>query len=85
MLNCSIYKSLENIMQLQLNINDVKANIFLELLEVFKKDNLVEDYKVINTFNEYEKEVMDDLKNLHLSMQDNGYKTDKIIEIDNLK
>lgn len=72
-------------MQLQLNINDYKANIFLELLEVFKKDNLVEDYKVINTYNEYEQEVMDDLKNLHLSIQDDGYKTNKFIEIDNLK
>jgi len=72
-------------MQLQLNINDIKASIFLELLEVFKKDNLVEDYKIINTFNEYEEEIMDDLKNLHLSIQDDGYKTDKFIEINNLK
>jgi hypothetical protein len=72
-------------MQLQLNINDVKANIFLELLEVFKKDNLVTDYKVINTFHEYENEIIDDLKNLNLSIQDDGYKTNKFIEIDDLK
>jgi len=31
-------------MQLQLNVNDLKANIFLELLDVFKKDNLIKDY-----------------------------------------
>ena len=36
-------------MQLQLNINDYKANIFLELLEIFKKDNLVENYKIIDS------------------------------------
>ncbi len=72
-------------MQLQLNINDIKANIFLELLEVLKKDNLVTDYKVISTYNEYENEIIDDLKNLQLSSQDDGYKTDKFIEFDNLK
>ena len=72
-------------MQLQLNINDIKANIFLELLEVFKKDNLVEDYKIVNKYNEYENEIVNDLQNLHLSMKDDGYKTDKFIEIDNLK
>jgi hypothetical protein len=55
-------------MQLQLNINDFKANIFLELLEVFKKDN------------EYENEIVNDL---HLSMEDDGYKTDKFIKINN--
>jgi hypothetical protein len=69
-------------MQLQLNINDFKANIFLELLEVFKKDNLVEDYKILN---KYENEIINDLQDLHLSMKDDGYKTDKFIEINNLK
>jgi len=72
-------------MQLQLNINDFKANIFLELLEVFKKDNLVEDYKIVNTYNEYENEIINDLKDLHLSIKEDGYKTDKFIEISNLK
>lgn len=72
-------------MQLQLNINDFKASIFLELLEVFKKDNLVEDYKIINTYNKYENEIINDLQNLHLSIKDEGDKTDKFIEIHNLK
>ena len=72
-------------MQLELNINDLKANIFLELLEVFKKDNLVEDYKIINKYNENENEILNDLKDLHLSIKDDGYKTDKFIEINNLK
>lgn len=41
-------------MQIELNVNDVKATIFLELLEVFKKDNLVKDYKVLRELNRYE-------------------------------
>jgi len=72
-------------MQLHLNINDVKANIFLELLEVFKKDNLVTDYKIIDILNDYEKEIMSNLKDLHLSIEEDGEKTNKFIEINNLK
>jgi len=72
-------------MQLQLNINDLNVNMFLGFLEVFKKDNIVKDYKIINPLNEYEQEVIDDLKNLHLSIEEDGYKTNKFIEIDNLK
>ena len=72
-------------MQLQLNVNDFKANIFLELLEIFKKDNLVEDYKIVNKYNEYENEIINDLKNLHHSIQEKGFKTNKFIEINDLK
>jgi len=72
-------------MQLQLNINDTKANIFLELLEVFKKDNLVTDYKIVDIFNDYEKEIIGDLQNLHISMKDSGEKTDKFIKINDIK
>ena len=68
-------------MQLQLNISDVKANIFLELLEVFKKDNLVNDYKIVDGLNDYEKEILSDLQNLHASMQDDGEKTAKYVKI----
>ena len=72
-------------MQLQLNINDIKANIFLELLEVFKKDDIVTDYKIVDAFNDYEKEIVSDLQNLHISMKDSGKKTDKFIEINDIK
>ena len=71
-------------MQLQLNINNYKANIFLELLEVFKKDNLVEDYKIVNKYNDYENEIIDDLKQLHNAFQEEGAKTNKFIEINDL-
>ena len=71
-------------MQLQLSVSDFKASIFLELLEVFKKDNLVEHYRILNKNNEYENEVISDLKNLHLSIKEEGVKTDKFVEINNL-
>ena len=72
-------------MQLQLNINNYKANIFLELLEVFKKDNIVEDYKIVNKYNSYENEIVNDLKQLHNSMQEEGDRTDKFVEINDLQ
>ena len=37
-----------NKMQLQIDVNSVKSTIFLELLNLFKKDNMINDYKVIN-------------------------------------
>ena len=72
-------------MQLQLSVNDFKANIFLELLEIFKKDNLVEDYKIVDKYNKYENEIINDLKNLHHSIQEEGVTTNKFIKISDLK
>ena len=72
-------------MQLQLSVNDFKANMFLELLEIFKKDNLVEDYKIVNKYNKYENEIINDLKNLHHSIQEEGVTTNKFIKISDLK
>ncbi len=72
-------------MQLHLDVSDIKANIFLELLEVLKKDNLVEDYRVVNKYNEYENEIINDLQNIHLSIKNDGYKTNKFIEINDVK
>ncbi|MEA3315287.1 MAG: hypothetical protein U9Q30_05470 [Campylobacterota bacterium] len=58
-------------MQLQLNVNDIKANIFLELLEVFKKDNMINDYKVINDEKTtYDDEVLNDLSMIGDSLRD---------------
>ncbi len=68
-------------MQLQLTVDDLKANIFLELLEVFKKDSLVKEYTILDTYNAYEKEVLGDLQNLHLALKEEGDHTDKFIEI----
>ena len=71
-------------MQLQLSVNNYKASIFLELLEVFKKDKLVEDYKIVNEYNDYENEIINDLKQLHHSIKEEGTKTNKFIVINDL-
>ena len=76
-------------MQLQLNINDLKANIFLELLEVFKKDNMINDYKIIsNDKNTYDDEVLNDLTMLSNSINNAknglGNKTSTIVTIKNV-
>ena len=57
-------------MQIQLSINDKKVELFLEFLKLFRKDNIIEDYELIN-----------DSQNIHL----NKYKTGKVVEIENSK
>jgi len=53
-------------MQLQLNVNDVKANILFEFLDVFKKDNMISDYKIIDKKDSltYDDEVLNDISKL---------------------
>ena len=70
-------------MQLELNVNDLKANIVLSFLDVFKQDNLIKNYKIIDTktqYNDYEKEILEDLKDLKSSLDEDGKKTDRYIE-----
>ena len=60
-------------MQLQLNVNDVKANILLSFLDIFKQDDLIKDYKIIDkesNYTDYENEILEDLKNLKSSMNE---------------
>jgi hypothetical protein len=59
-------------MQLQLNVNDVKANILLSFLDI-KQDDLIKDYKIIDkesNYTDYENEILEDLKNLKSSMDE---------------
>jgi len=71
-------------MQLQLNVNDVKANIFLELLDVFKKDDLIKDYQILKTYNNDEQQILDDLKELKIDLKSSAHKTDTFVQINNL-
>ena len=71
-------------MQLQLNVNDTKANILFRFLDIFKQDELIKDYQIIsnqNKLTDYENEILEDLKDLKASVNENGIKTDKYIEI----
>ena len=71
-------------MQLQLNVNDTKANILFRFLDIFKQDKLIKDYQIIsnqNKLTDYENEILEDLKDLKASISENGIKTNKYIEI----
>ena len=71
-------------MQLQLNVNDLKSSIFLELLDVFKKDNLIKDYKIIKSYNEDENQILADLKEFKIDLKNSAHKTDKFIQINDV-
>jgi len=71
-------------MQLQIDVNNVKSTIFLELLNLFKKDNMINDYKVIeNEKTTYDDEVLNDLSMIGDSLRDAknglGHKTSTIV------
>ena len=73
-------------MQLQIDVNSVKSTIFLELLNLFKKDNMINDYKVINDKQTtYDDEVLNDLSMIGDSLKDAknglGHRTSTIVTI----
>jgi hypothetical protein len=73
-------------MQLQIDVNSVKSTIFLELLNLFKKDNMINDYKIIdNEKNTYDDEVLNDLSMIGDSLRDAknglGHRTSTIVTI----
>ena len=75
-------------MQLQIDVNSVKSTIFLELLNLFKKDNMINDYKIINDVKTtYDDEVLNDLSMIGDSLKDAknglGHKTSTTVTIQN--
>ncbi len=74
-------------MQLQIDVSSVKSTIFLELLNLFKKDNMINDYKVIDNekINTYDDEVLNDLSSLGDTLRNAknglGHKTSTIVTI----
>ena len=73
-------------MQLQVDVNSIKSTIFLELLNLFKKDNMINDYKVIDSEKiTYDDEVLNDLSMIGDSLRDAknglGYKTSTIVTL----
>ena len=52
-------------MQLQIDVNNLKANIFLRLLDTLKEDDMIRDYKIIDNKNDIEliyNEALKDIK-----------------------
>lgn len=72
-------------MQLQIDVNNVKSNLFLELLNVFKKDNMINDYKIIDNTSNSDNELLSDLSMIGDSIKNAknglGYQTSKSINI----
>lgn len=73
-------------MQLQIDVNNVKSTIFLEMLNLFKKDNMINDYKVIDDEKTtYDDEVLNDLSMIGDSLKDVknglGHRTSTIVTI----
>ena len=71
-------------MQLQLSVNDLKSNILLELLDIFKKDNLINDYKIIKAYNDDENQILNDLNEFKIDLENGIHKTDKFIKINDV-
>jgi len=73
-------------MQLQIDVNGVKSHIFLELLNLFKQDKMINDYKIINETNTmYDDEVLKDISMIGESLKDAknglGYRTSTRVTI----
>jgi len=74
-------------MQLQLNVNDLKANILFDFLEIFKKDNIINNYKIIDDQPKitYDDEVLNDISQIGQALQDaknrQGIKTSTIVTL----
>jgi hypothetical protein len=76
-------------MQLQIDVNNLKSTLFLELLNVFKKDKMINDYKVISDENKtYDDEVLGDLSMIGDSIRGAknglGHKTSTVVTIQNV-
>lgn len=76
-------------MQLQIDVNNVKSTIFLELLNLFKKDNMINDYKIIDDEKmTYDNEVLNDLSMIGDCLKDVknglGHRTPTIVTIEDV-
>jgi len=63
-------------MQLNIQIDTNKSNLFLDLLDVLKKNDMINDFKVITRkaddgkLSDYEKEILEDISHLSDSIKD---------------
>jgi len=67
-------------MTITLDVNENKSNILLDFLEIFKKDNLLVNYKV----NNYDEEVLNDLEEFALTLDNaKNHKQGEVVKIIN--
>ncbi len=72
-------------MQLQIDVNTIKSDIFLELLNLFKKDNMINDYRIIDKKVDTDEDILNDLSQIKDTLKSaknsKGYDTFKTINI----
>ncbi len=72
-------------MQLQIDVNNMKSDIFLELLNLFKKDDMINNYRIIDKKIDTDEDILNDLSKikdtLNNAKNSKGYDTLKIINI----
>ena len=76
-------------MLLQIDVNNVKSKLFLELLNLFKKDEMIYDYKILeDKTDDFDKDILADLQGIGAALSDAkkglGYKTSKTVQIKDL-
>ena len=75
-------------MQLQIDVENVKSNLFLELLNIFKKDEMITNYKIIDTQEDVDSEILEDLQMIGKSIKDAknglGSQTSKMVSIQDI-
>ena len=60
-------------MQLSIDIEHHKSTLFLDFLNLLKKDHMIKDFEVLDNktlLTSYEREVLDDISNLSNSIKD---------------
>jgi len=73
-------------MQLSIDIEQHKSTLFLDFLRLLKKDNMINDFEVLDTkpkLSKYEQEVLSDISNISLAINDadNGLGHKKSLKI----
>jgi len=73
-------------MQLSIDIEQNKSTLFLDFLKLLKKDNMINDFEVLDShpkLSKYEQEVLSDISNISSALRDadNGMGNKKLLKI----
>ena len=75
-------------MQLQVDVSNIKSNLFLELLNVFKKDEMITNYKIIDNQENNDSDIINDLHMIGDTIKNAknglGYQTSKTVNIQDM-
>ena len=74
-------------MQLTIEIEEHKSTLFLDLLNLLKKDRMINDFHIASdksTLSTYEQEVLDDISHISDAIKQADSKINKILVIINI-